>query len=258
MAQRFEQRESFYSHGWLVPFATGWLIWRVRVRLPQGDARPEYWGMSLLVPSLLVHVIATWWHVHVVSGLAMVASVYGLVWTLWGRSVLRVVRLPLLFLFFMVPLPGVLLLAISFKMKLLAAAMAANVIGLFSIPAVQEGSVIRVPGLSVTIDDTCSGLRSLISLIALSVLWLACLPSSSRWQKAAIVAASVPIALVANAVRIVVVVLLSAIYGPQVAESFVQDGSGLVMFAVALGALVWVSRCLAPGPRPLAHGEALP
>ena len=245
MAERFEAHDSFYSHGWLIPVASGWLIWRTRARLAAVSRAASGWGLLVLVPSLAVHVLATWLRIGFASGFAALGVLAGIVWTCWGGAMVRALRVPLLFLLFMIPLPGVVLIAVSFHMKLLAAAMATAAMQLFGMPAVQAGSMIRVPGIAVIVDDTCSGLRSLISLIALSTLWVLLMPSSTkRWQRWTLVAASMPIALVANMVRIIVLVLLSAIYGPQIADSFIHYGSGMVVFAVALAVLAWLSRQL--------------
>lgn len=245
MAERFGTHDSFYSHGWLVPLASGWLIWQRRELLKRIPRRASFWGLALLVPSVLIHLLATWWQVHFVSGFAMAGALWGLIWTCWGWQALWTLRFPLLFLLFMVPLPSILLIAISFKMKLIAAALATSFLKLLGIQALQAGSTIQVPGVSVVVDDTCSGLRSLISLVALATVWTQLLPTTSaRWQKLAIVAASAPIALVANWVRIVILVLVSAIYGPALAEGFMHYGSGIVVFGVALLALAWLSRHL--------------
>ena len=245
MAERFNAHDSFYSHGWLIPFASGWLIWHRRERFRCAPVAPSYRGLALLIPWIVLHVFANRWDLHVVSGFAMVGAVGGLVWTLWGRAVLGALRFPLLFLLFMVPLPGAVLIAISFKMKLWAAALATHLLSSTGLPALQQGSTIQVPGVSVIVDDTCSGLRSLISLIALSTLWAGGMPSGTpRWQRLAIVAVSMPIAVVANMVRILTLVLLAAIYGPQVADGFIHYGSGLVVFGLALLALAWVHRLL--------------
>ena len=245
MAERFDAHDSFYSHGWLVPAASGWLVWQRRELLKTAQLHASFLGVAFLVPVLLLHIVATWWGVHFVSGFAMVAAVWGLVWTCWGWRAVSILRFPLLFLLFMVPLPGVTLIAISFQMKLFAASLATWVLKLIGIPALQAGSTIRVPGISVIVDDTCSGLRSLVSLIALSILWTSLMPpSSKRWQKLALVAASIPISLAANMIRIIVLVLLSAIYGPQIADSFIHYGSGMVVFGVAVAALAWLSKSL--------------
>jgi exosortase len=245
MAERFDAPDSFYSHGWLIPVACAWLIWQRRTVLQRISRRASYWGLTLLIPAVAVHVLASWWDIGFVSGFAMLAAVWGLVWTAWGWPTLWALKFPLLFLLFMVPLPGVLLIAISFKMKLFAATLASHLITFIGIPAQQAGSTIHVPGVSVIVDDTCSGLRSLISLIALATLWTSLLPrASTRWQKLAMVAASIPIALVANMSRVVVLVLLAAIYGPQIADSFIHYGSGLVVFGIAIAALAWMSNLL--------------
>jgi len=245
MAERFDAHDSFYSHGWLIPFASAWLIWQRRDLLRSLPSQPTYAGLALLVPSVLIHVLATWWRLGFVSGFAMLGAVWGLVWTMWGWPILRALRFPMLFLLFMVPLPGVLLIAVSFNMKLMAASLATHGLHLMRIPAVQAGSTINVPGLSVVVDDACSGLRSLISLIALSTLWTVLLPrSAAGWQKLAIVAASIPIALAANMVRILTLVLLSLIYGHQMAAGFIHYGSGFVVFGIAVAALAWLSQAL--------------
>ena len=245
MAERFDASDSFYSHGWLIPLASAWLIWQRRDALKRLTPRPSSTGLGLLIASVTVHVLATWWRVHWLSGLAMLGSIWGLVWAAWGRDVLRTVRVPLLFLLFMVPLPSVLLIAASFHLKLAAASLATHVLSLVGISAHQAGSMIQVPGVSVVIDDACSGLRSLITLIALSTLWTTLLPPSvKRWQRWTIIASSIPIALAANMVRILLLVLLAAIYGPQVASGFIHFGSGVVVFGVALASLAWLSQSL--------------
>lgn len=250
MAERFDTHDSFYSHGWLIPFASGWLVWQRRARLSRLTPRASVWGLALLIPAICVHVLASLWRVHFVSGFSMLAAIWGLGWTVWGGRVAWALRFPLLFLLFMIPLPGVLLIAISFKMKLAAAWLASSGLTLLGLPAQQAGSMIHVRGISVIVDDTCSGLRSLISLIALSTLWTSLMPPEAKpWHKLFIVLSSIPIALAANMIRIIVLVLLSAIYGAKIAESFIHYGSGVVVFGVALAVFAWLSRRLSPPPQ---------
>ena len=250
MAERFDAPDSFYSHGWLVPLASAWLVFRQRAALDVASWRGSYQGLLVLVPSLIVHIAATWWRIHVASGLAMLGVVWGLVWTVWGREAITALRFPLLFLGFMVPLPGILLIAISFKMKLIAASLATYALHGLGIQAAQAGSTIHVPGVSVIVDDTCSGLRSLISLLALASFWTALLPArASRWRRLAIVAASLPIALAGNMLRIALLVMIAVVYGARAAEGFVHYASGLVVFGVALAALAWLSGMLIKSPR---------
>lgn len=245
MAERFEAHDSFYSHGWLIPLASGWLVWQRRVGLARLPQRASAQGLWLLVPVLAVHVLATRFDVHVVSGLALWATLWGLVWICWGLGVLKAVWFPLAFLLFMIPLPGVLLIAASFHMKLWAAAAATQVLQAMGLMATQAGSMIHLPSVTVIVDDVCSGLRSLLSLLALAVLWTAVMPARWPWQRLAVVAAAIPIALVANIVRIVLLVLIAAVYGPKAAEGFIHYGSGFVVFLVALASLAWLTQGLA-------------
>ncbi len=245
MAERFNTPDSFYSHGWLVPLAAGWLLWSRRRDVRRLRLAPSLWGLSLLGPSIVVHVLAAWLSIHFLSGFAMVAAVWGLVWTLWGWPALQVLRAPLLYLLFMVPLPGVLLIAVSFAMKLQAAGLATWLLQGLGLSATQIGSTIQVPGVSVVVDDTCSGLRSLISLIALAVLWALFLPRGTpRRHRLALVAAALPIALVANMVRILLLVFIAGLYGTQAAEGFIHYGAGTVVFGVALLTLIGLSGVL--------------
>lgn len=244
MAERFDAHDSFYSHGWLIPFASGWLVWQNRQALARLPRKASARGLWLLVPALAVHVLAARFDVNVASGVALWAALWGLVWTCWGLGVLKAVRFPLAFLIFMIPLPGVLLIAASFHMKLWAAAAATLVLNALGLAATQAGSMIHLPTVTVIVDDVCSGLRSLISLLALAVLWTAVMPARRPWQRLTVVAAAIPIALVANIVRIVLLVLVAAIYGPQTAEGFIHYGSGFVVFLVALASLAWLTQGL--------------
>jgi exosortase len=245
MADRFTAPDSFYSHGWLVPFACGWLAWQRRARLAAMSITPSYAGLLLLIPAVILHLAGIWSRLHILSGLMFVASAWALVWTLWGGQAVRALRFPLAFLIFMVPLPGVLVIGISFYLKLAAASLATGVLHLAGIPAIQEGSLIRLPQFTMLVDDTCSGLRSLLSLAALSTLWTAMLPGHAPfWKRATLVAASIPISLAANMARILILTMLALVWGRSAAEGFLHSGSGFVVFGIALAALAALGRVL--------------
>ncbi len=245
MAERFDASDSFYGHGWLVPIAFAWLIRQRRAILNEVPHLPTTAGLSWLIGAVGVHLLA--WHLRIgfVSGFAMIAVLASLIWVNGGREALRVLRFPLAFLIFMVPLPGVFLIGISFHMKLLAATLATHIISWLGISAVQAGSSIHLPGVTIIVDDVCSGLRSVMSLAALSVLWASFLPPGAHWWKrAALVASALPIALTTNMVRILVLMLLAVIYGAPAAEGFVHFGSGIVVFGLAIVLLAVLSRLL--------------
>lgn len=250
MADRFNAPDSFYSHGWLVPLASTWLVWQRREALSRAAISPSYRGLLLLVPAVALHLLAVWSRLHVLSGLMCLAAVWGLVWTFWGPEAVRALRFPLAFLLFMVPLPGILLIGASFYLKLAATWLATGALQLAGIPAIQEGSFIRLPHLTLLVDDTCSGLRSLLSLVALATLWTSLLPAAtSSWKKLVVVAASLPISLAANMVRILALTAIALLWGRAAAEGFLHYGSGLVVFGIALAALAWLGRALTGAAR---------
>jgi exosortase len=244
MADRFSAPDSFYSHGWLVPVASGWLAWQRREQLAAISSAPSSAGLLLLVPAVMLHLAGVWSRMHVLSGFMFVVSAWAMVWMLWGAEAVRALRVPLAFLLFMVPLPGVLVIGASFTLKLAAASLAASALQLAGIPATQEGSLIRLPQFTMLVDDTCSGLRSLLSLVALSTLWAAMLPERTPlWKRAILTLASVPISLAANMARILLLTMLALVWGRAAAEGFLHGGSGIVVFGVAvaaLGAISWV------------------
>ena len=250
MAERFNAADSFYSHGWLVPVASAWLVWQRRQALSRLPLRPTYSGLLLLAPAILLHLLAVWSRLHVLSGLMLILAVWALVWTYWGREALGALRFPLAFLLFMVPLPGILLIGVSFHLKLAAASLATLLLRLAGVSAVQAGSLIYLPHLTMRVDDTCSGLRSLLSLVALATLWTSLLPAATgRWRKLAVAAAAIPISLVANMVRIMLLTVIALIWGRAAAEGILHSGSGIVVFGIAVACLAGLGRVLAGGAR---------
>ncbi|MFW6119015.1 MAG: exosortase C-terminal domain/associated protein EpsI [Planctomycetota bacterium] len=233
MAIRWDQANSYYSHGWLVPFISAYLVWRRRKELSDCPVRPSLWGPVLLLPALLVHVLASAWQVGFLSGFALLGVLGGLVLSLWGRAALRLLAFPIVFLGFMVPVPVLLVENVSFTMKILAARCATAFVELIGIPAVREGSYVRMETGTVVVDDVCSGLKYLIALTAFGALY-AHISSVGKLQKAALFALSIPIAFVANVVRVILMLLVASQWGPSAVEAwYFHDFFGFALFVTA-------------------------
>ena len=244
LAVRWEQTGGYYSHGWLIPPVSAFFLYRSRKRLAACRRRPCPWGMLLLLPSILLHVVATAWQVGFLSGFALLGVMGGLTLTLFGGEVFRVVLFPIVFLLFMVPLPEVLIDKISFNMKLMAAQAATGVLDLIGLAAVRRGSYIRIPKGMLVVDNVCSGLKYLISLMAFAALY-AHISSVKRWGKALLFAMSIPIAFVANVGRVTLMVMVAYRWGVHTTEQwYFHDLFGFVLFVIAFVSMFLVESLL--------------
>lgn len=237
MVIRWEQPNSYYSHGWLIPPISAVLLYLRRKRISACPVRPCRWGLLLLVPSILLHLLATAWQVGFLSGFALLGFVAGLVLTLFGTQMLGITLFPLAFLAFMIPVPEVLIETVSFRLKLAAARVAAGVVGLLGLVAIREGSYIRTPTGTVVVDDVCSGLKYLISLTAFGALY-ACISSLKGWWKGLLFLLSVPISFVANVTRVTLMVLVAYRWGSEATQEwYVHDLFGFALFVTAFAML---------------------
>jgi exosortase len=168
---------------------------------------------------------------------SMIVVITGLVLYLLGWQHLRVTAFPIGFLLFMIPLPAIILNTVTFPLQLLAAKVATFSLQVVNLPVYREGNIIFLPRTTLEIIEACSGLRSLVSLVALAVVF-AYLTQRHTWKLVVLVASSVPIALIANAFRIWGTGVLVHFYGSKVAEGFYHSFAGWSVFVVAFGLLL--------------------
>lgn len=244
MNARFSEADTYYSHGFLVPFVFLYLIWMRRDDLKNSTIKPSNLGLILLIPALLIHLIAYLFEINFISGFSLLVTLFGLTLYLYGVGALRYLAFPILFLAFMVPLPQVMIIHISFKMKIFAAQVATSIINFMGIEAVRGGSIVYLPNTALTVGDPCSGLSSLISLTALGALY-AYIAKISRIRKIILFILSIPIALIANIVRIVFLLLVGFAYGAQAATGkFVHGFLAFLLYVFAIIGLIIVGRIL--------------
>jgi len=243
MNARFSEADTYYSHGFLVPLVFLYLIWTKRDELKKTVISPLNIGLILLVPVLLTHLLAYLLEINFISGFSLIITLFGLSLYLYGLGISRQLAFAVLFLVFMIPLPQVLIINISFKMKIFAAQVATACINLMGIQAIREGSVVNLPNTALTVGDPCSGLRSLISLTALGALY-AYLIKISKARKALLFLLSIPIALIANIIRIILLLLVAFVYGSEVATGKFHDLSGFLLFCLAFAGLFIAGRML--------------
>lgn len=240
MAARFTEADSYYSHGFLVPLISSYLLWRERRALASLPVSSSPAGLALVALGLAMHIAAgVVFRVGFISGLSLILVLIGLTLYLYGPKVARAALFPLLFLVFMVPAPKVIIIGFSFKLKMMAAAAAGKILALTPLRFEQYGSVIHLPTGALTVDNECSGINSLISIVMLSVLF-AYFMAGSVLRRGLFVVASLPIAVAANITRILCLVLIAYVYGPAAATAGpLHYGAGIALWIVAL-ILLWL------------------
>lgn len=246
LKNRFLSVESYYTHGFLVPFVVAFLVWQKRDELAKTPVVPMNIGLVILILSLLAHFAAFSFKIYFISGFSIISTLIGLILYLFGKEILFKLTFPIFFIVFMIPLPRVLIIHISFNMKLFVAQIAAYVVNAMGISALRAGSVIHLPNTSLTVGSPCSGLRSLISLTALGSIY-AYLVNMSLPRKFILFLTSIPLALFSNAVRVVLLLLVAYVYGSDVATGKFHDYSGFLVFVIAFLGLKVIGNILSAG-----------
>jgi exosortase len=222
-----------FSHGFLVaPFAA-FLIWDKRKVLRNTPVQQTWSGLWLILAAIFVLFLGVYGAELFLSRLSLVMLLGGIVWTLFGRAMLREVRFAILVLLLAIPIPAVLFNQITFPLQLLASRMASALLPLFGVPVLRDGNIIQLPSMQLEVAEACSGIRSLMSLFAVAVFYGYFLESST-WRRVLLALASIPIAVFANAARIVGTGLCVQYWNPDKAVGFFHEFSGWLMFIISL------------------------
>ncbi len=225
------------SHGFLVVPLAAYLAWGRR-DFVAAKSRPCGWGLLLLTFGLLLYPAAVVSQIDFLPAVSLLVTTGGLLLTLLGPAAFRALAFPYAFLFFGVPWPDTLVELVSFPMQLFSAKYAAMVAGLLGLGVARDGVDIHLGAYTFTVGAPCSGMKSLVSLLALAALF-AYLLRGPLWKRLCLFAAGFPLALSANVVRIVVILAIARALGPKVAEGFLHGFSGVIVFMVATGACCW-------------------
>lgn len=240
-----------YSHGFLVPLFSLFLMWDKRKAIRSTPIRQSWAGISLVVTAIAVLILGVYGVDLFTSRISFVILMAGLVWTFFGAAMLRELRFPLLVLLLAIPFPEIIFNKITFPLQLLASRIASDILPLLGVPTLHEGNVIELPVMKLEVAEACSGIRSLMSLFTLAVFYGYFLERTTS-RRVILALAAIPIAVAANVVRIVGTGLCVQYWDPDKALGFFHEFSGWVMFVVSLACLYLVHRMMrliAPGSR---------
>jgi exosortase len=224
------------GHGFFVPVVACYIAWQSKDSLFTKPYRPNLLGLGLVALAALLLAFGTFGVELFVTRVAFLLSVCGILFTLGGWPLIRDLSFPLILLLFMIPLPSVIYYQITFPLQLLASRVAEFCISLAGIPVLREGNVLELPSQKLSVVEACSGIRSLMSLSFLSLVY-SYFFDSKPWMKWVLFVATVPIAIFANAMRVTLTGLFSEI-NPEFARGLFHSLEGWVIFMVALVLLV--------------------
>lgn len=244
-----------YEHGMIVSALFWWLVWRSRERLAALPPEPApLAGGALVAAGLLTYFVGRTQHLPLFEVAAHLPLLAGSALLLWGHASLRVLWFPLLFLLFMVPLPGFVMVALTSELKQQVSVVAESLLYHAGYPIARDGVVISIGPYRMLVADACSGLNSMYSLSALGLLYLHLTHRPGWLRLSAMLAAIVPIAFAANVLRVIVLILLTFHFGDEAGQGFLHNTSGVLLFVVALLALVGLDlllrRLVRAQPRP--------
>jgi len=226
-----------YSHGFLVGPLALYFAWERRDKLRRAPIEPSWWGVLPLALGSLALVVGRLGVELMAMRTAFVLTLLGLVLLLLGPPIFRILRFPLLFLFLMVPLPQSLVNVIAFPLQLIAADLAVEWLHWLSIPALREGNIIHLANTPLFVAEACSGLRSLMALGTLAVVF-AYFFRRRMLERIVIVLSAIPIAILVNAFRVALTGYLTHNLGEKAAQGMIHQTEGLFTFGLAFALLL--------------------
>lgn len=230
-----------YSHGFLIIPLAAYLTWERRARIQAQPVTPSWFGLLVVLAGLGSLAAGTLGVELFVSRVSLLIVLAGCVLFLGGWGHLRLCALPIAVLVLMIPVPALVFNKIALPLQFIASGVGEFALQTLRIPVLRQGNVIVLANGSLEVAEACSGIRSLMSLFTLSVVY-AYFGERRRSVQILLLVATVPIAILTNGLRVALLGVTSAKYGPKVAESVFHSFSGWVLFALALACLFALHR----------------
>ena len=224
------------GHGFFVPVIAAAVAWHKRDQIAGKLPKPNWWGLAIMVWAGFQLYIATLGAELFLARTSLVFSIIGAVLLLGGTEYVRVFGFPLFLLFFMVPIPAVIYNQLTFPLQIIASQVSETVIGWLQIPVIREGNVLILPQTTLNVVEACSGIRSLLTLTFLSLVY-GYVFEKRTWVRVILFFSTIPIAIAANAGRVAFTGVVSQ-FKPELAEGWFHEAQGGVIFMIALAILV--------------------
>jgi len=236
-------RDPNFEHGIFVPLFALLILWQERKRLQTIPSAPSWAGLPLVMLGLLMLVVGVLGAELFFSRVSLLILLAGLIILFQGWEFFRAVLFPWAFLILMIPIPNLILQQVTFPLQLQAAKLASALLELVQVPVLRQGNVIVLASMPLDVAEACSGIRSLLTLVTLAIIY-GYLLETRMWVRVVLVCSAVPIAVAANSFRIFGTGLLVQYWDPEKAEGFYHALGGWLIFVVALVMLFALHRVI--------------
>lgn len=230
-------RDPNYSHGFLVPVIAGYFFYKRLNDLKKAHVVPANIGLFIILSGILMLTVGYVGTEYFSMRSSLIVILAGIVLYFFGKEVFKIVLLPLGYLIFAVPLPYIIYDTVTFSLNLFVTKYSVLFLKVIGVPVWREGNIIMLPNVVLEVVDACSGIRSLVSLLALSVAF-AYITQNSIIKKIILISSAIPVAIFANGIRVVVTGLIAQNWDTQVAESFFHEFTGITVFSIAIAMLL--------------------
>jgi exosortase len=220
------------SHGFFVPAVALYITWRRRDSIVAIERKPAWWGLAIMAWGALQGYVGVLGAELFLQRTSFLITLVGLLLVVGGTRLVRVLAFPLLLLPFMIPIPAIVFNQITFPLQLFASQVAETVLGWIGIPVLRDGNILELASQRLSVAEACSGIRSLLSLSFLSLVY-AYFFDRRIWMRWVLLIATVPIAILANSGRVTLTGIMSEI-SPELARGFFHSLEGWIIFLIAL------------------------
>lgn len=224
------------GHGFFVPAVAAYIAWQRKDDLLSAVKSRSYLGLVIMVYAMAQYILGTIAAENFLTRTAIIFSIFGATLFSCGPAVIRIAAFPIFLLFFMVPIPAVIYNQITFPLQLFASSVAEKTLLLLGIPVLRDGNILELAEHKLSVVEACSGIRSLLSLTFLSLVY-GFFFEHRTWMRATLLFATIPIAIAANAFRVSMTGILYE-YKSEWAEGFFHTAEGWVIFMIALSMLL--------------------
>ncbi len=235
LISRWDKQEE-YSHGYMLPLITLYFIWQKKNTLVQSEFTPSWWGVALIILALVVFVVGEVSALFILTQYALIVVILGLALAIMGWPAVKPVIVPILLLAFAIPMPYFLEASLSANLQLLSSKLGVYFIRWCQIPVYLEGNIIDLGVFKLQVVEACSGLRYLFPLLSLGFI-CAYLYEAPFWKRAILVLSTIPITILMNSFRIGMIGVLVDNWGIEMAEGFIHDFEGWIVFMACFGVL---------------------